>query len=117
MDATEMLENATRIEEEAIRDRVVAGIKALEDAVAAGRLDAGWPDRIDPASLSMDSAYSCVVGQLHRETNPTDPYQAGLEIIDGDAERRPAAHGFDTDGTDTYYALNEAWLTALGWNE
>lgn len=117
MDSNEMLNNAERIAEEDLRDRVVAGIAVLDQAVKDGLLDADWPDRIDPIELSMGSVRSCVIGQLYRHrAKPTvDPYQAGLSIIDGDAQSNPSRYGFDTGGgAFGYDDLDEAWTIALG---
>lgn len=139
----ELIAQAERIADLDLRDRVVSGIKLLEQAVEAGRLDADWPDRIDPGDLLMSSPRACVLGQVFTSEEVTQDearlyelatgapvdetgFDKGIAILDGDLlDKSPAEFGFDAYPmnaggaglTFQYSELNAAWLLVLGANE
>lgn len=138
MRGDELLANAQRIVDEELRDRVVAGIAVLDQAVKDGKLDPDWPDRIDPSELLMSSARYCVLGQVFRDEEPTQEqqdayvsatgrtyddydeagYVKGLVILDGDVVIDPAAYAFEATRAPAtvhlgYDSLLTGWRIAL----
>lgn len=63
----------------------------------------GWERTIDLDQLSLSSTSYCIVGQVYGD------YIDGLHVLNGDAEKRPAAYGFTTWSTEQFEALTDKW--------
>lgn len=129
----QMRTNAERIEDAALKERVVRGIEALNAAVERGDLDADWPNWISPSTLLMSSKTACVLGQVFETIEPTEEqwavyrkqrdeygggggehgYEKGLAVLDGEALVFPEDFGFDATEMSGFEPLQRAWLTAL----
>lgn len=94
--------------DEAIKERVLEGIKLLD-----GVYGPGWVDHVDPRRLIMSSESSCVLGQVYGD------YSRGLEKLNISHGK---AHAFDVDDSrffdgesrmERYSDLEDAWKRVL----
>lgn len=98
----DMRSRATRIADERLKFRVLAGLEALREEFGDD-----FADHIDPAKLDMSDVQWCVVGQALRDG---DRFKISNPAI------ATFSHmlGLDEDVDATYDTLDNTWLYVLG---
>jgi hypothetical protein len=73
-------------------------------AILLDRECPGWENEVDPASLRMDEAENCVLGQIHGD------YAGAIEALFSGSAVEAAGYGFELARTgDLYASLAIIW--------